>query len=75
MKEYFSVGGTFPGWQYEVEADGFLFRMVRRMVFIQVAAAREKISLVKIRDSLTSGSKLPAGLAPAQGLSLVDVSY
>jgi tRNA pseudouridine38-40 synthase len=63
-------------WQFEVRADAFLYRMVRRLVFVQVAAAQRRCSLESIRLALKKGEGiLPAGLAPAHGLSLIDVEY
>ncbi len=62
-------------WQFEVQADAFLYRMVRRMVFVQVAAAQGKCSTEDVRRALAKHSKLPSGLAPANGLTLVEVSY
>jgi tRNA pseudouridine38-40 synthase len=62
-------------WQFEVRADAFLYRMVRRMVFVQVSAAQGKCLAEEIRKALNGQGKLPAGLAPAQGLTLVEVSY
>ena len=64
-------------WQFEVRADAFLYRMVRRLVFVQVAVAQGRCSLEDIRLALKTGQgrKLPSGLAPAHGLSLIDVEY
>lgn len=64
-------------WHFEVQADAFLYRMVRRLVFVQVAVAQGKVSAETIADSLADASaeKLPAGLAPAHGLTLVEVAY
>jgi len=71
-------------WQFEVQANAFLYRMVRRLVFVQVAVAQGKVSAEAIAYSLAkqaaTGSrteKLPlrAGLAPAHGLTLVEVTY
>jgi tRNA pseudouridine38-40 synthase len=68
-------------WYYEVQGNAFLYRMVRRMVFVQVAVAQGKISLDDVTQSLAGqvnpqqGSELPAGLAPAHGLTLVEVTY
>lgn len=68
-------------WQFEVQADAFLYRMVRRMVFIQVAVAQGKVPAEFMAEALAgqaSGKKrsgLPAGLAPAHGLTLVAVTY
>jgi tRNA pseudouridine38-40 synthase len=68
-------------WHFEVQADAFLYRMVRRMVFIQVAVAQGKIPAKAValslanQESVKSGSGLPSGLAPAHGLTLVNVEY
>ncbi len=66
------------GWLFEVEANAFLYHMVRRMVFLQVLVGQGKISLDDLSDlvkGLTAvGLRLP-GLAPAHGLVLVEVKY
>jgi tRNA pseudouridine38-40 synthase len=73
-------------WYFDVQADAFLYRMVRRLVFVQVAAAQGKcrhgatatVSAEAITNFLVkqaSTEKLPAGLAPAHGLTLVEVAY
>jgi tRNA pseudouridine38-40 synthase len=68
-------------WHFEVQADAFLYRMVRRLVFVQVAAAQGKFSAEAIARSLAGQAKagarseIPAGLAPAHGLTLVEVMY
>jgi len=68
-------------WQFEVQADAFLYRMVRRLVFVQVAVVQGKPSTEAIARSLAqqtragSRSEIPAGLAPAHGLTLVEVAY
>jgi tRNA pseudouridine38-40 synthase len=68
-------------WHYQVQADAFLYRMVRRLVFVQVAVAQGKVSAENIARSLTEPapagkrSEIPAGLAPAHGLTLVEVTY
>lgn len=68
-------------WQFEVQADAFLYRMVRRMVFLQAAVAQGKVPAEAIAAALSkqaSGgvrSALPSGLAPAHGLTLVEVEY
>jgi tRNA pseudouridine38-40 synthase len=68
-------------WHFEVQANAFLYRMVRRMVFVQVAYAQGKIpaevitrSLVK-QEPAESRSGLISGLAPAHGLTLINVEY
>ena len=68
-------------WQFEVQANAFLYRMVRRMVFLQVAVAQGKLPVDAITHSLAkqaaaeSRSGFPSGLAPAHGLTLVNVEY
>ncbi|HAV77965.1 MAG TPA: tRNA pseudouridine(38-40) synthase TruA [Anaerolineae bacterium] len=68
-------------WLFAVQADAFLYRMVRRMTFLQVAVAQGKIQAEAIASSLAKRvmnkhrSGLPSGLAPARGLTLVSVEY
>jgi tRNA pseudouridine38-40 synthase len=68
-------------WYFEVRADAFLYRMVRRLVFVQVAVALGKVPAEAIARSLADPAKgrqrseIPAGLAPAHGLTLVEVAY
>ena len=65
-------------WQFDVAADAFLYRMVRRLVFVQVAVAQGRCSSEAVRKALEHGSganMLPAGLAPAHGLELMQVDY
>ncbi len=62
-------------WRFEVRADAFLYRMVRRVVFVQVMAAQGRLSAEQIRQAVEDQVKLPSGLAPAHGLSLVEVRY
>ncbi len=76
-------------WRFEVEADAFLYRMVRRLVFVQVAVGQGKIRPDAIAESLArqarpefdrragnrKRSALPSGLAPAHGLTLIHVKY
>jgi len=70
------------GWHFEVRANAFLYRMVRRLVFVQVAVAQGKVSVEAIANALakqdlagTRSERLTAGLAPAHGLTLVEVTY
>ena len=67
---------------FEVQADAFLYRMVRRLVFVQVALAQGKVSTAAVASALARPipaearrEKIPAGLAPAHGLTLVEVTY
>ena len=68
-------------WQFEIQANAFLYRMVRRVVFVQMAIAQGKLTGEAVTRSLAipapsgKGSEIPAGLAPAHGLTLVEVTY
>lgn len=60
---------------FDVVADAFLYRMVRRMVFIQVAAGLGKVQVQAIKQALEDRTQLPAGLASPAGLTLMNVEY
>jgi tRNA pseudouridine38-40 synthase len=62
-------------WQFEIQADAFLFRMVRRMVFVQVAVAQGRCSAKDVQNALSKQKTLLSGLAPAHGLTLTEVTY
>jgi tRNA U38,U39,U40 pseudouridine synthase TruA len=52
--------------------------MVRRLVFVQVAMAQGRCSkeaVVKALEKPQSKNEITAGLAPAHGLTLVQVNY
>jgi tRNA pseudouridine38-40 synthase len=66
------------GWCFEIAGDGFLYRMVRRIVYLQVAVAQGRGSESDLAKALEQGRNsggLPAGLAPAHGLVLAEVKY
>jgi tRNA pseudouridine38-40 synthase len=61
---------------FEVVANAFLYRMVRRLVSFQVAIGQGELEIEAVLKCLESGSsKLVKGLAPSQGLTLVEVIY
>ena len=63
-------------WTFDVQADGFLYRMVRKLVHVQVAAGQGRTSVQAIVDALNGKPQgIPGGLAPANGLTLVEVIY
>jgi tRNA pseudouridine38-40 synthase len=74
-------------WTFDILADAFLYRMVRRLVFVQVAVSQGRISVDRLVSALNNGSAsprenrkkgqshFPASLAPASGLTLVEVYY
>ena len=70
-------------WIFEIRADAFLYRMVRRLVYAQVAVGQARLSAETLLQALdgraeigqAARSQIPASLAPACGLTLVEVSY
>ncbi len=62
-------------WQFQVQADAFLYRMVRRLVFVQVAVAQGRLTIETVKQAIERQVPLIAGLAPACGLSLIEVTY
>lgn len=63
-------------WSFEVEADAFLYRMVRKLVHVQVAVGQGRLSPQKVIAALDGKpGMIPGGLAPANGLTLIEVVY
>jgi tRNA pseudouridine38-40 synthase len=61
---------------YEVEADAFLYHMVRRLVMLQVMIGLGRESLASLERVLhPNPDDYVQGLAPPQGLFLVQVKY
>jgi len=68
--------GQPPEFIFEIAADAFLYRMVRRLVSLQVEIAQGKRGNDLITRYLETPPALPIqGLAPPHGLSLVSVTY
>ncbi|MCX6055996.1 MAG: tRNA pseudouridine(38-40) synthase TruA [Chloroflexi bacterium] len=66
---------TEMGWQYWINANAFLYHMVRRLVYVQVQVARGLWTLQDIQEGLNGKKTLKPGLAPANGLVLSHVFY
>jgi tRNA pseudouridine38-40 synthase len=70
-------------WTFEIQADAFLYRMVRRLVYAQVAVGQARLSAKILAQALDyrpdiqqeAHSLIPVNLAPASGLTLVEVRY
>jgi len=74
-------------WIFHIRADAFLYRMVRRLVFVQVAVGQGRLLAETLVRALENNpglarenredaqSRIPANLAPASGLTLVEVRY
>ncbi|NMA13007.1 MAG: tRNA pseudouridine(38-40) synthase TruA [Chloroflexi bacterium] len=61
--------------EYLVEANGFLYHMVRRLVYLQMTLAQGKILWQDWIGAVTTGKIDTSGLAPASGLTLMRVNY
>lgn len=66
---------TADGWLYEIEANAFLYHMVRRSVYLQVQVARDKLSLEQFAAGTLNAETMKPGLAPAHGLTLFRADY
>ena len=61
---------------FEITADAFLYRMARRLVSIQVEIGQGRRGLDALAQALESPpASALQGLAPPQGLTLVEVTY
>ena len=60
---------------FEIEANAFLYHMVRRIVFLQVAYAKGSVTEEEIIRAVRDGIDAKPGLAPARGLQLRSVRY
>jgi len=60
---------------FEITANAFLYHMVRRLVYLQVQVGQGRWRLDQFRDGIENNLPQTPGLAPAQGLCLVEVVY
>jgi tRNA pseudouridine38-40 synthase len=78
IRRVFSAGWLeeASGWVFRITANAFLYHMVRRLVSFQIAIGQGKIEPEIIRNCFESGNQeLIKGLAPPQGLTLIEVKY
>ena len=61
--------------RFTIRGNAFLYHMVRRLVFVQVQVGLNRLSLNDFQAGLQTARPLPPGLAPAQGLTLMEVRY
>lgn len=65
-----------PELVFEIAGNAFLYRMVRRLVSVQVAVGQGRLGLEQLMELIQSPPGRPVhGLAPAHGLVLVEVTY
>jgi tRNA pseudouridine38-40 synthase len=63
------------GVVFEITANAFLYHMVRRLVYLQVLVGQGRWGLDDFHRGLEENQPQAPGLAPAQGLCLVEVVY
>ncbi|MHC1739651.1 MAG: tRNA pseudouridine(38-40) synthase TruA [Anaerolineaceae bacterium] len=61
--------------QYKIEGNAFLYHMVRRIVYLQVQFAKNKLSEEELLNGVYHCQTMRSGLAPAKGLILSEVKY
>lgn len=65
-----------PALRFTIEANAFLFRMVRRVVITLAQVGCGQLGVKDVREILASrDSRRVKGIAPACGLCLVEVTY
>lgn len=66
-----------PPWiRFDIEANAFLYRMVRRLVGSMLLVGMGRMTVDQFAEVLASGDRSKAGpAAPPQGLCLVEVRY
>ncbi len=83
-KDHSTVREIFRnGWEkqsddafcFVIEANAFLYHMVRRIVFLQTAFGRGSVTEEDIIQAVRYGIDAKPGLAPARGLTLRSVRY
>jgi tRNA pseudouridine38-40 synthase len=62
-------------YEFTITANAYLYHMVRRVVFLQVNVARQRLGWENFQQGIDRRVALPGGLAPAKGLCLVNVDY
>jgi len=63
------------GFCFTVEANAFLYHMVRRMVFLQVQVGQGRLALEDLEAAVRQQCRITPGLAKPQGLTLIRVRY
>ena len=72
----FAVWRVGDSVYFQIAANAFVYRMVRRVVAALVRVGRGLMEVDELREVLQSGSQLKVqGMAPAHGLTLLYVQY
>ena len=62
-------------WTFAVTANAFLYRMVRRLVFLQVLVGQQRLEFAQFAAAIQNPQPLKPGLAKPNGLVLEQVMY
>ena len=74
--KHFKLKREGPLLVIRIEADGFLYHMVRNLTGALIEVGRGKMEIAELRGILEKKDRrLAPATAPPQGLSLVDVRY
>ena len=69
--EFMEDGRAF----FYIGSKAFLYHMVRRIVYVLVRTGQKRISMLELKKSIEEQIELPAGIAPAKGLILEQITY
>jgi tRNA pseudouridine38-40 synthase len=77
VREVFAAGWQAEqgGLRFDICANAFLYRMVRRSVYLLVQVAHGRLSLQNLQAGVLEAHEMIAGLAPSAGLVLTEVCY
>lgn len=77
VREVYSAGWSKRAdeYQFDIQANAFLYHMVRRMTLALVIIGQGNAPVGLIAESLNTGKLDLTGLAPAEGLVLQEVIY
>lgn len=70
-----SKAETEERYFFRIEANSFLYHMVRRIVFVLLKLGQGKIDIKDVANALDGIDNLPPGIAPAKGLFLERINY
>lgn len=71
----FDFFGELPVLSFNIEADAFLYRMVRNIVGTLLEVGRGRIQPAEVKEILNRGKSRKGQTVPAYGLYLVKVEY
>ncbi len=74
-QDLYLPGAGGSGLRFEIVANAFLYHMVRRLVYVQVQIGQRRLELPALASAFSERTLDLTGLAPPQGLVLMEVSY